>query len=213
MEHFEEVQRFVPRTYPRVLQENNLKSNVALAYTATAFGGFAALCVVIAAVATYKERSLKAIKYAQVEFLLLLLSGLLMVSIASIIQSIQPTNARCISVIWLINLGYCLELVPLIVKVAAINRLMNAARRMRRIKLRRSQLFGAVAILSFIAVIFLTAWTIVDPPRNQTSYMLTDTTTEDGATVVLMDYYCEFSERFVGWKFISIGVQIFLLIW
>lgn len=45
---------------------------------------------------------------------------------------------------WPTNVGYTLELVPLLVKISAINRLMVAAAKMKRVELNRNNLFRLV---------------------------------------------------------------------
>jgi hypothetical protein len=114
VENIEELKRFVPRSYPRVLQENKAGYTNPLAYTSFILGGVATVCVLVVAAMTVKQKSRRVIVYAQVEFMLLLMAGVLLVSIAAMIQAIRPTNFRCVTIIWLINLGYTLELVPLI---------------------------------------------------------------------------------------------------
>jgi hypothetical protein len=212
VENFEEVQRFLPRTYPRVLEENQNSHTSTLAYISLILGGVATALVVACAALTFKQKSRRVMIYAQVEFMLLLLAGVFLVSIASMLQAIRPTDFRCVTLIWLINLGYTLELVPLIVKIGAINRLMQAARRMRRVMLKRKQLFGAVAVLVAIVCIFLMLWTLLDPPQKKAYYLLTERMSEYGETIVQQDHFCQ-SERFRnGWQFISLGSQCFFLL-
>ena len=83
---------------------------------------------------------------------------------------IPPSDVSCVTVIWLTNVGYTVELVPLVVKVAAINKLMIAARRMRRVHLKRKKLYGAVIILCALVTSYLVSWTIMDPPRKDADY-------------------------------------------
>jgi hypothetical protein len=161
-------------------------------------------------VITYRQRKKRAFQFAQVEFVFLLLLGLVFVSVAALLTVVPPTHASCITIAWLLNIGYTLELVPLVVKIAAINRLMHAALRMKRIKLSRNFLLGAVAFFIGLVGIYLTVWTIVDPPTKAGSYSLTDQTTEDGSTVVEVTYFCESGSEW--WTIISVGVQTLLLL-
>ena len=56
------------------------------------------------------------------------------------------------------QVGYTLELVPLMVKIAALNRLMAAAAQMRRVTLKRRNLFLAVAVILGLVIVFLILW-------------------------------------------------------
>lgn len=74
----------------------------------------------------------------------LFLAGLLLVAVGSCLGSLPPTDNSCISIIWLTNFCYSLELVPLVVKSAALNHSLNAWRRMRRVRLKKESLYGSV---------------------------------------------------------------------
>lgn len=173
VDNIEQIQTLIPRTFPRVVQNATNRSQNALAVSATAVSCFAICLVVICITFTYRFRKTRCMIYAQTEFAAFLLIGLLMVSLGAGILAIPPTDATCTATIWLTNMGYTLELVPLVVKMAAINQIMNAARKMRRVTLSRRSLFGVVVVLSMIVVVFLMFWTILDRPIQATSYQLT----------------------------------------
>jgi hypothetical protein len=140
----------------------------------------------------------------------LLLAGLLLVSIAAVISAVpHNSNAECVSIAWLVNVGYTLELVPLIIKVYAVNHLIQAAKEFRRVKLKRESLFGAVLLLTVATMIFMIIWTLVDPPRVIPDYLLTDETNDAGETVVSVCSYCRSDSNV--WGFISLAMQGFLL--
>lgn len=198
----------VPPTYPRVSQSEGAS---AFSYITMTIAACCAVLVTLTAVAVYKCQSRGAIRYAQVEFLWLLLAGSLLITIGAILSSVPASNATCTAAVWFINIGYTLELVPLIVKVAAINTMMANARRMRRVTLERSHLHGAVAIILVIVTIFLIAWTVVDPPHKDTEYSLTEDTTEDGGQIVALTHFCEDSDS-NGWKFAAVAWNGTLLV-
>jgi hypothetical protein len=199
---------FVPRTYPRTLQEGEEVGS--LLYTSYVLAGMATFLVIATAVAVYRQRRKRIMVFAQVEFLFLLLAGLLIISFGAIVISVPATNATCVASIWLINLGYTFELIPLIVKVSAINRLFSAATSMRRVVLRRESLFGAVIFISSLVVVFLILWTVLDPPRKLEEFELTDTLSEDEDTVVSTYSFCS-SERDI-WTFLAVGWNCVMLI-
>ena len=200
---------FIPRSYPRLeRQEDSYES--AIFFPAIIIGALSTLTVITTIGLTYYWRATYVLQFAQVEFLFLLLVGLFMVAAGSVLLAIEPTDGTCTCLAWLISLGYTLELVPLIVKVGAINKLLNAAKRMRRVKLSRLQLFGTVAALSAIVISFLVLWTTLDPQQRSSEYTLTDETTEYGETVVTLNYFCSSDSQ--TWRYITVGWHLVLLI-
>lgn len=207
-ENFESIQELIPRTYPRAVRVDHNEGW--LFYLSLVLSILVTLLVAFAAFMTHKKRDTPAIKYAQYEFLWLLLVGLLLLALGALVIAIPPADASCVLEIWFINLGYMFELVPLIVKVAATNRLMNASRRMRRVVLPRSTLFGTVAFVGLGVVVYLITWTVVDRPKRGAEFTLTDDVTEDGDTVVSVSYVC--SSQTDIWWYVSIACNGLLLI-
>ena len=101
------------------------------------------------------------------------------------------------------------ELVPLIVKVAAINKLMFESQRMRRIKLTKKKLFVPVFAIFTVVSAFLIAWTILDPPQKQSEYELTDDANEAGYTIVTSRYYCKSNSNV--WNMVAVGWNVLFL--
>lgn len=208
VDNFNQIQEFVPRTFPRSL--DRVTDVGPLLYTSTILGGLAAVQVLWAGFLVFKYRTRRVLVTAQLEFLYMLLAGAFVTSVGAIVTAISPTNITCIVAIWLVNIGYTLELVPLIVKVAAINRLMNAARRMKRVVVNRSYLVGVVVLITALVVIFLVLWTVIDPPQRSAEYDLTATMVGNNETVVMLTYYCSSNSDI--WQFISVGWNALLLL-
>lgn len=198
----------VPPTYPRVTQ---VEDESVFSYITIAIAAFSTVLVTLTAIVVYRNQTRSSIRYAQVEFLWLLLAGALLISIGAILASLPASDATCIAAVWFINIGYTLELVPLIVKVAAINSMMASGRRMRRVTLERKHLHGAVAIISLFIIFFLILWTIFDAPHKEVDYSLTESTTEGGDKVVAMSHYCEDGGS-DGWKFAAVAWNAGLLL-
>lgn len=210
VDNFEDLQQFIPRSYPRMLQETH--SDVLLYVTCT-LGGIAFLFVVATMVLVYFNKQRRAFRYAQIEFLYLLLVGSILVAIGGILHGLQvPSDATCIAQSWLIGLGYTFELVPLLVKVAAINRLMQAAQRMRRVELKRSTLYGGVVLISLLVTIFLICWTTLDPPQKRAEYELSDQTADDQfeTTIIDIQYFCQSSSPF--WEYVALTWNAVLIL-
>jgi hypothetical protein len=203
VDNHEWAREFIPRTYPRTKQESTHRSGP-LQYVSYSLAGLAIAMVVVTCTAVYHNRKLQAIVFAQIEFLFLLLAGLFVISLGSLMTSLPATDGTCVASIWFVNLGYSLELIPLLVKISAINRLMSAALRMKRVVLSRQALFGAVFLISLVVVIFLMIWTILDPPRESKEYVLGETDDigqGDSSTKVLGMTYCSSEKDF--WSYTS----------
>jgi len=202
------AQSFVPRSYPRTLQEEN--ANDAVLYHSLIVGSIAATLVLGTAWLVHLRRGRQAIKFAQIDFLFLLLTGCTIVSVGAIVIGIPATDESCIAEVWLINLGYTLELVPLIIKVAAVNKIVQASQKMKRVVLKRSALFRAVIVISVLVVLFLMLWTIVDSPKQESEYELTNLVDANGYQVVHVRYYCR--SQNMAWYLIAVGWNTFLLL-
>lgn len=205
VENFDLMQTFVPRSFPRVLVEQeheNVHYWVSLAFSFTAI-----ILVLCASALVYKFRKNRGMKAAQIEFLGLVLFGLLCIGAGALVTVIPHSSVTCISAVWLITLGYTLELVPLVVKMGALNRMMQAAQQMKRVVVQRKTMFGAVLVLSLVTVVFLSAWTLFDPPSKQSDYELTSDMTENGETIVETASYCDSNSNL--WEF-AVGGFIFL---
>ena len=202
------VEKFIPRTYPRYYEAKN-EFNVFM-YISTILASVGIIMVLLTTAGVYTQRRRRVIRVAQVEFLWLLVAGLFLICCGALLNAIPPTNTICVIDMWLINVGYTLELVPLIVKVAAINQLLHAARRMRRVKLTRTTLFGAVCMILVLIVIFSIVWTLYDPPMKSAEYILTDNETPDGEyTIVEIQYSCTSTN--IAFDYINLGWTSLLL--
>ncbi|CAB9525114.1 Gamma-aminobutyric acid (GABA) B receptor [Seminavis robusta] len=204
MDHLEEL---VPRTYPRAFQK---KDHAPLMYASTLLGAIVVVLVLVTLFLVHRNQNRRSVKYSQIEFLVLLLVGSLFIGMGAIVIGIPSTNASCIAEVWLINIGYTLELVPLIVKVAAVNHIMSVGKKMRRSRLDRRYLFGVVATICTLLVIFLILWSVLDTPKVMQEYELTETKNEDGETIVWVLDVCGSESN--AWVIISVGWNALLLL-
>ena len=117
--NFDFLNSTVPYSYPRITQD---KDDSTLGYIAISAGSLATFLVAMTWCLVYTRRKKSAIQFAQIDFLSILLSGSLFVSLGSIFSSVPASDSTCLASVWFVHLGYTLELVPLIIKVAAINR-------------------------------------------------------------------------------------------
>lgn len=213
IDNYDYLQTWIPRTYPRIIVENPNRLVEPLTLVALVLSSVSLFFVVLTAIETTRRQHCKVMRYAQLDFLWILIVGLGLVSLGSILLSLPPTDGLCVAMAWFTNVGYTLELVPLIVKGAAIYRLMAAAKRLRHIVLNRKKLFGVVFFLSGIVVVFLIVWTAVDPPRKQAEYDVMSSDgqlTEEGETVVFRTLFCISESN--RWGYTSVGWHLTMLV-
>ncbi|GKY92670.1 hypothetical protein MPSEU_000237000 [Mayamaea pseudoterrestris] len=207
VENMEYAAHAIPATYPRVLQIGEQSDGLRKA--SSIFSATATILSVFSLVTVICQRKRRVMVFAQVEFLYLILAGLLAVSLGAVMSAIPPSQVTCILIIWFVNLGYSLQLVPLIAKVGAINRLLNAVTSMKRVVVRRKSLYSAVTCISLLVCGFLLAWTLTDPPVKQNDYEPTNTTV-GGKTLVIATSYCT-SDR-SAWMIASLAWMAILLV-
>uniref|UniRef100_A0A7S0ATN0 G-protein coupled receptors family 3 profile domain-containing protein n=1 Tax=Minutocellus polymorphus TaxID=265543 RepID=A0A7S0ATN0_9STRA len=208
-ENIDTLKASIPRSYPREQRPSN-SFEAGYLYAAMAVGVFVALLLVVTTLLTYSLRKTKVFRYAQIEFALMVLAGLFLVSLGSIVITIKPSLGSCTSLAWFLLVGYTLELIPVIVKVAAINKMMSAAKKMKRVELDRKKLYYVVFAITFFVVVFLVAWSAADPPREQPSFELGDEVNDQGGNVVSVTYSCGSNSD--SWLYISIVWQALLLL-
>jgi hypothetical protein len=206
-DNMEYLKSFIPNSFPRVVSYKN--GGGPLFYASVSLGAITTFLVLFTGFLVHRRRQLQSIINAQIDFLWLLLTGSLLIALGVIVIVVPVSDGTCVAGIWLVNIGYSLELVPMIVKVAAIQKIASAAQRFRRVVITRKSLFGAVAIISAVVVVFLLLWTIIDTPKKDKQFRLSDTITSSNATVVTMSYYCS-SESDI-WMFIAVGWNFLLL--
>lgn len=113
------VDTFIPDDHPRtfiVSSKNDAMTIVALIFSAIAI--FSVVGALIGIMYLQKRGTLR--RAAQIEFLLLLLVGLGLVSVGSLLMALEPSDGTCISSVWMINVGYTAQLVPTLIRVSAI---------------------------------------------------------------------------------------------
>jgi len=197
----------IPDSYPRITQE---EERSVFGVAMMTLGSLATLVTLTTACAVYMNRKRPSIQAAQLDFLYILLSGSFLIGVGAILSSVPASDGSCTSYSWFIQIGYTLELVPLIIKVAAINRMMEAARRMRRVEIHRNSLYIGVASITVLVAVYLSVWTILDPSQRTAEYELTDSSTEVGERIVAVYYYC--SSDSLTWEYVAAGWNLVLLL-
>jgi hypothetical protein len=163
----------IPPTHPREFQfRDENKQGVTIA--AYCVGGLAMFYIVAFLIITYRKRKAAVFVYAQVNFIFVVLFGLLLVAIGAVLYCIESINNICMVRVWFVCLGNSFVLVPLIIKVTALNHLMKASKKMRRTKINLKHLYSSLLALSGIVTTYLIVWTIMDPSRSVEILILED---------------------------------------
>ena len=128
-------------------------------------------------------------------------AGLMMVSVGSLLLALEPSNGTCVGSIWMINVGYTTQLVPTLIRVSTINKIVRESLRMRVVEVDRKKLLLQSIVMSAIAMVYCTLWTILDPPQAQISLQVTQDVNEVGETIVKESSYCD-SESPIWYVFV-----------
>ena len=210
LDNWDLMESFIPRGFPRTTKRLSHAKNDPLFVASIVLASVAGTAILFTSIGTYLRRDRAAIKNAQLGFLCILLLGLSLLEAGSIISILPPSNVTCSLTPWLVNLGYTMELIPLIVKVAAIQKLMHAARQMRRVNLNMRDLYVMVVGVCGVLIVYLGLWTILDAPSKAYYSTLTDDVTKEGEILIQMTPFCE-SESDV-WRYLSAVWHSLLLI-
>jgi hypothetical protein len=196
---------FVPPGYPRKLTNDNQYDEPWL-YIFYVLGGLSAALVVVVSIMTYHYRAKRVFVVAQPFFLTLILSGFLMTSIAAILYVNEPSKASCGATVWLASLGFTLQLVPLLIKIAAITKIDSHSKKLKRVTIRPKAMIAAVASVVGLVLVYLTVWTIVDPPTRVEDHFLSP----DDDTVVEVTEHCGSQSEY--WVGVVLGWEALLLV-
>lgn len=209
-ENWELMETFIPRDFPRLPQENDYDFDQGLYLAAVVLAAVASVTVIATSGWTHLQRDRPAVKNAQIGFLWILLVGLALVAAGAISSFLQPSKVTCTLTPWFVNLGYTMELIPLIVKVAAIQKLMQAARHMRRVNVDMRFLYGWVVVVCSVVVVVLLLWTILDSPDKAFYSTLSKDKTDSGETIIFMTPYCTSDTDL--WRYLTAAWHSVLLV-
>jgi 7 transmembrane sweet-taste receptor of 3 GCPR len=204
------IEGLLPPGYPREIEKDT--SSTSLYIAALVMAALASLVVICTAGSVYRHRRNPAIKASQIEFLALLLLGLFLIAIGAMMTAIPVSEGTCIAGAWLIMVGYTIELVPLLVKISAINMLVHAARGHKRVFLQRRHLFTTVAVITLCVAVYLVVWTVLDPPSPQSGFIFgtSSTATKEGNVVLETAAFC--SSNSGAWRVVAIIWNCVLLV-
>lgn len=198
----------MPQTYPRTVEERDW----ALVWKfSLAVSCIAAVLVLITTYLVERYREKAILRFSQISFLNMILVGFILSSAGTCIAAVwDPSTWSCTLGNWLLVLGYHLSIIPLIVKIAAINRLHQAARSCRRLKMSRKRLSLVVGGFVACGVVYLILRAVLDPITGRTQLDLTTRTNDRGQTICEKSLYCD--SRSPAWEFVEIVWYSILLL-
>lgn len=209
VENIETMQSFIPPTYPREFQKQDPTKN-GLFITALTVASLGVLMATLLLGTIHLKKKTTVIYYVQPEFLALLLVGALLVAMGALVMALPPTDPLCTSAAWLVNIGYVIQLVPVLYRVYAISKLAGRGKAMNRVRLKAKRLFGWTSLGLVAVCTYMVPWTIIDPLGRISHYDITEVTTENDETVVAVFDVCGSEEEF--WGYISLGWQGFFIV-
>jgi hypothetical protein len=106
-----------------------------------------------------------------------------------------------------LRIGYTLEIVPILIKVSAINKLGREARRFRRAEIDPNRSRKFLSIVLFLLVTYLIVWTTVDMPKRENNLSLEK---DDNVTTVCVYTGCASSSPI--WKIMVLVWETLLLL-
>jgi len=155
----------------------------------------------------YNYRRTKVFIYAQVTFVYIILLGFFLVAVGGFLYALEPTDGTCVARTWLISLGYSIVLSAILVKMSAINRIMQISKKRKRVKVSNTAMLMALSCLVSIDLIFLIVWTAISPLKATETLVFTD---DASSTIVERSTVCMSRQR--GWQYALQGWHTLLLL-
>lgn len=210
LEHI--MKSFVPPSHPRKLVPSNNSGLTIAAFLISAVSILLAVFTTGGIIYKKREVSLGRSRQVlpQVEFLLFLLVGILMVSIGGLLLATEPSKGTCIGSMWLINIGYTAQLVPTLICVSTILKIVKDSMKMKRVTVDKKKMFRRSIGFIGLAAVYCLFWTIFDTPHSEASLQVTDVQNEFGETIVNVSHYCDSDSHI--WFYISFTYQATLLL-
>jgi len=200
----EQLTRFSPKSFPR---KKKSESYSALSYVGYVLGSVALILAIIVAICMYIWRDQPIIKSAQLNVLTAMIAGYILAGLSAVFHAVTETSdAICTLQQWTLRLCYCLELVPILIKISAINALGREARLLRKVQIDHTR-FKKLLVMSITMLLaYLIIWTSVDIPKRTDDFEII----EGEVTIVAFHAGCASSSTI--WGNISLAVESFVLI-
>lgn len=169
-DNFQDLTRYFPEMYPRqkVKKIRNHISSVGY------FFGSMALLFTFASIGFLcKWKDHPIITSAQTEVLFPMIIGFVFTAISSLLYaSTSPSITTCAVKEWAQSIGFCLSMVPILLKLSKLNRIWQNSRNFRRVHLDPKILSESLKLTVIIVLLYLIVWTILDTPDSVESFKL-----------------------------------------
>jgi len=209
VENAETLMGFVPAGHPRTIVDASNADASILVYVAWAVAALGCAGILTIGAVVYKYRRTKVFIYAQVTFVYIILLGFFLVAVGGFLYALEPTDGTCVARSWLISLGYSIVLSAILVKMSAINRIMQVSKRRKRVKVSNTAMLMALSCLVSIDLIFLIVWTAVSPLKATETLFFADDADASSA-IVERSTICMSRQR--GWQYALQGWHTLLLL-
>ncbi|CAJ1957666.1 unnamed protein product [Cylindrotheca closterium] len=209
VDNLDYIESFIPDTYPRVLREETDQGNLFLGFGV----GLASLAIVLVLIAlgvTCVRRDTKAMYIIQPQILLTLLFGLLLVAAGALVLSLNPTDATCVTTMWLTDIGNVFVLTPMAMRVYTINKAAGSGKRMQRVRIPAKAFYRVLGCFLWCIVLFLSAWTVLDAPDETLHFDLTNEKTADDEIIVYFSDWCSSNSNL--WALVSLLWKAMILL-
>lgn len=229
VENYDKLMFSVPPGHPRQLDSTS-QYEAWYVSLSQVFSILTAFIAILGMMLCVRYRETKVMVFAQPLFVLLILFGFLCVCTGAALLALEPTENICISVTWFIVLGYSVELIPVLVKTSAINKLIQSSKKAKvsciacikhtqstqhhahhtnvtkKVNINRRGLILDVTVTTTMVCIFLICWTVIDPPGRKEVRRISI----DDPTVVEADLRCSSEEPY--WRLAAFAWEILLLV-
>jgi hypothetical protein len=205
VKNYDNLLEYLPPGYPKEVETVNAYNE---GYMTGAMVTGITTCLTVIAITSvcYAYRHQTVFIYAQTHMMGLILSGFLIISLGAILFTLEPTSSVCMAQVWLVNLGYAVHLLPLLVKIAAINKIMSSAKKMKRVKINKWEMFRVMGALLALVIIYLVVWTTVDPVQVVAERSVTNA----ASAIVEESITCTSEDSF--WYYLALGYQAIMLL-
>lgn len=138
--------------------------------------------------------------------------GYTLVSISSLLHAaLENSTTLCVLKTWTMHVGYCLALVPILVKMSTINKIRRNSRNCKRVKIDKNLFKKIITFAWGIVIIFMIVWTVVDPPSRVDTYFLAEDDDKDMLTNTV-EVYESCSSKSNTWNIIALVVEFLILL-
>mmetsp|Transcript_14474 Transcript_14474/g.33495 ORF Transcript_14474/g.33495 Transcript_14474/m.33495 type:complete len:884 (+) Transcript_14474:194-2845(+) len=213
------LKRFIPNGYPRFVSQAKKGKESWIFFSCLIFAIIVMLLIFGVFVVIIKYKKAKVIQHAQPHFLKFFLIGRFLLSVSGVLFCTTPKKKIiCGARDWVYSLGLTLAMVPLLIKIAAINHILNQSDMMRRVSITKKHLFGAIGIVTLGVIAYLTLWTLVDgsivkkvatfgPSENANQ---NDNSSDWNYKVVEIHFICTNESESSAWRYIFYLWEFFL---